>query len=331
MQPTDLTYVDIVLIAAMSLFRAAAEQKAIDKAPAQLVSDLWQDLQGFIRTRVFGSLSYREPAETVEVGAKVAYLAVEFEAKYRNEASSREQIRQRMEDQLSEVIDRMNNLAELVRKNTRRPVLFVFDDTDKPDPARGRQIFFDHPTALTAFQASAIYTFNIALWYTREFVGMRDYFGQPLQLPNIKLKDRAGQNQPAGWEKMEAVLSTRALRSLISDEAQATLIEKSGGLLRSLIGMTQFSAVNALGRGADKIELRDVQRAISERRNDFIAALEEKDYAILAARYQDKRLSSDSEVQELLQTQALLQYENDEAWCDVHPLVMDLLQERSQS
>jgi hypothetical protein len=186
------------------------------------------------------------------------------------------------------------------------------------------------PTALTAFQASAIYTFNIALWYTRDFPAFRDYFGQPLQLPNIKLKDRAGARQQQGWEQMEAVLTRRALTSLMSDEAREALIEMSGGLLRSLIGMTQFAAVNALGRGADRLELRDVQRSVSERRNDFIAALEERDYATLSARYIDKRLSSDLHVQELLQAQALLQYENDEAWCDVHPLVVELLQERVQ-
>jgi adenylate kinase len=71
-----------------------------------------------------------------------------------------------------------------------------------------------------------------------------------------------------------------------------------------------------------------VDRAVVELRNDFIAALEEDDYGVLARRRADKRLSSDPEVQELLQSLALLQYENGEAWCDVHPVVLALLEER---
>jgi hypothetical protein len=55
-----------------------------------------------------------------------------------------------------------------------------------------------------------------------------------------------------------------------------------------------------------------------------------KHYAALAARYADKQLSSDPETQELLQGLALLQYSNGEVWCDVHPVVLKLLQERQR-
>lgn len=338
-QPTDLTYVDLVLIGAMALFRAATEQRVINKAMAGLVGELWGDIAGFIESQVFGNLPYRKPAGDTEVGAKVGYLVAEFEVKYKNEAVSREQIRRHMEDRLSEIIDRTNRLAALVRARTRRPVLFVYEDTDKPDPARGRQIFFDHPTTLTAFNASVIYTFNIALWYERQFSTIKPYFHRHFLLPNLKLKERTdrwrdvtGPSDAAGWAQLDEVLARRLIPTLITAEARHTLIKMSGGLLRSLIGMTQFAAVNALGRGAERIERSDVERAVRELRNDFVAALQEKDYAVLAARQDDNHLSSDPEVQELLQMLALLQYENsDGAWCDVHPAVEELLEERHQS
>lgn len=85
-----------------------------------------------------------------------------------------------------------------------------------------------------------------------------------------------------------------------------------------------------VGRGARRIEPQDVQRAVVELRNDFIAALSTHDYELLAARQADKRLSNNSGVQDLLQSLALLQYEEEgKAWCDVHPVVEELLQERA--
>ncbi len=329
-QPTDLTAVDVVLIAAMALFRAATDQQVVGRAPAQRVSDLWQGISEFVRDRVFGKLPYREPGEGLELGAKVSALVFEFETKYKTEAASREQIRERMKDRLSEVFERVNELTAFIRVTTGRPAVLVFDDTDKPDPVRARQLFFGNATTLRSFESSVIYTFNIALWYDREFKQHREQYGQRVLLPNIGLRRRDGTRNEAGWALMRQILHQRMHPMMATEDATKGLIEASGGLVRTLIGLTQFAAVNALGRGARRIEQVDVERAVVELRNDFIAALASKDYELLAARHADKRLSNNSGVQDLLQSLALLQYEDEgEAWCDVHPLVEKLLQERA--
>lgn len=241
-QPTDLTVVDVVLIAAMALFRTAVNEQVVGRAPAQRLGDLWQGISEFVRDRVFGNA-----------------------------------------------------------------------------------------TTLRSFEPSVIYTFNIALWYEREFKYFREQYGQRVLLPNIRLRQRDGSYNEDGWALMRQILHRRMHPMMATEEATAALIAASGGLVRTLIGLTQFSAVNALGRGALRIEKRDVARAIVELRNDFVAALNSEDYKILAARHADKRLSNNSGVHELLQSLALLQYEDDdgEAWCDVHPLVELLLQERA--
>lgn len=327
-QPTDLTYVDVVLIAAMELFRAATTQEVVSRAPAQRLSEIWDDLADFIRRRVFGLLPYRDPAEGVDVTATVSALVFEFETKYRSEASSRETIRRQMEGRLSEIIERINALALIVRQSTQRPVLFVFDDTDKPDPERGRSLFFDHPTTLTGFQTSVIYTFNIALWYNRQFKTFRDYFSGRYLLPNIKLFHRNETPNDTGRELLRSIVMRRVQPHLITENALEQMVVASGGLVRSLIGLGQFAAVNALGRGTKRIEEQDVARAIVEVRNDFIAGLEESEYATLAELHRTKQLAADDDLQDLLQTVALLQYENGEVWCDVHPVVVELLRER---
>jgi len=329
-EPIDLTVVDVVLIAAMSLFKQATQAEVVARAPAQRVSDVWQGLVSFIQDRVFGKLPYREPGADLELGAKVSYLVFEFEAKYGKDAPTREQIRQRMADRLSEVVERVNELARFVRVTTGRPVIFVFDDTDKPDRERARRLFFDNATTLTSFAASAIFTFNIALWYDAEFKHFRDYYGQRILLPNFNLYAHNGDRNEDGWRLMERILAERMHPMMMTDDARRILIEASGGLVRGLIGLTQFAAVNAFGRGTRRIEKPDAERAVAELRKDFIAALEAKDYATLAARHADKQLSSDPETQELLQGLALLQYSNGEVWCDVHPIVRQLLQERQR-
>jgi len=312
----------------MTLFKQATQEDVINRALAQRMSDVWQGLVDFIRDRVFGKLPYREPGEGLELSAKVSALVFEFEAKYGQDAPTREQIRQRMADRLSEVVERVNELARFVRVATGQPVVFVFDDTDKPARERARRFFFDNATTLTSFAASVIFTFNIALWYDLEFKLFRDYYGQRILLPNINLYSHKGDRNEDGWKLMERILAERMHPLMMTDDAKRILIEASGGLVRSLVGLTQFAAVNALGRGAIRIESPDAERAVSELRNDFIAALKAEDYEVLASRHADKLLSSDLETQELLQGLALLQYSNGEAWCDVHPVVLKLLQER---
>lgn len=327
--PTDLTAVDLVLIAAMTLFRAATDEQIVSRAPAQRLQELWQGIADFARQRVFGSLPYREPANELGLGAKVSALVFEFEAKYSTEATSREQIRQHMGDRLSEVFDRVNTLSAFIRTFTGRPVLLAFDDTDKLDRARGRALFFDNENTLRRFQASVIYTFNIALWYELEFKHFQGRYGQHIMLPNISLYRRDGSRNDKGWQLMEKLLARRMDPALASDAVRAQLIEASGGLVRMLIGRTQLAAIKALGRGAQQIELQDVQRVIVELRNDFIAALTIHDYDLLAARQADKWLSANAGIQHLLQALALLQYEDEDgAWCDVHPAVKKLLAER---
>ncbi len=301
----------------------------VSRAPAERLSDLWQGISEFVRQRIFGKLPYREPSEGLELGAKVSALIFEFETKYKTEIASRDQIRQRMQDRLSEVFERVNELAAFVRVTTGRPVVLVFDDTDKPDRERARRLFFDNATTLRSFASSAIYTFSIALWYEREFTRHREQYGQRILLPNISLRHRNGDRNEAGWALMREILHRRMKPELAAEDATEALIAASGGLVRTLIGLTQFAAVNAVGRGAQRIEARDVQRAVVELRNDFIAALSTADYELLAARHADKRLSNNSGVQDLLQSLALLQYEEEgQAWCDVHPIVAELLQER---
>jgi hypothetical protein len=328
-EPTSLTYTDIILIAAISLFSAAVEHKVVSRAPAQIVEETLKDIQSFMQQRIFGG-QVRARLDEPEVGFKINAIVAEFEMRYRNEPTTRDQIRGRMADHLSEVIQKIDGLAALIRANDGRPLLFVFDDTDKPDRERAENIFFDHSATLTDFRASAIYTIPISMCYSVRFNNFRDYFSGRYRLPNMTLQTRDGARDERGWEIMRTMVSQRMSDALIDENARDAIIAATGGLTRGLITLMRFAAVHAAGRGAARIEMADAQHAINELKKDFNAALEEKHYPILAARHADKWLSSDDVIQDLLYMGALLEYENGRTWCDVHPLVLQLLEEREK-
>ena len=330
---TDLTYLDVILIAAMALFRAASDEGGIGRAPAQIVEGVWERIAEVIDRVIFGKLPYRRPATAPEVTVKAGIppivhgLTLEFEARFKNEPNTREAIREHMQDRLSEVIEKANDLSAEIRHRHGRQVLIAVEDTDKPEPSRAAEIFFDHPQSLTAFNASVVYTFPIALRYNAGFSEVDRYF-KCVRMPNLPLFRRDGSPERHGRRVLDEAINQRMAAPLIAPGARRKIILASGGLMRTLIGLTQSAAVNAYARGASRIEDRDAERAIAELRKDFAAMLRSEDYPILAARYRDKQLSSDAALQQLLQMRALLEYENGEVWCDVHPAALPLVQER---
>lgn len=332
--PIELTITDVVLIAAMALFKAATDSRLIEKAPAQVVEGVWLSISELIDRTIFGKVPYHKSIPVAETGAKVSVapvvnaLTLEFEARFKDEASTRSQIREQMKDRLSEVIAKTNLLAGEIQHKYGKPVLFLFDDTDKPENDVARKIFFDHPQTLTAFNASVIYSFPISLWYSTSFSDFKQYFAHHFRLPNAALVSKNGQANPEAREFLDHLLARRTQSSLIDPKAREYIIHFSGGLTRNLIELTQFSAVRALGRGSDKIELRDAEKAVQELQKDFTASLLAEHYPVLAQRHIDKRLSSDKTIQELLESRALLEYENGATWCDVHPAALPLVLER---
>ena len=100
--------------------------------------------------------------------------------------------------------------------------------------------------------------------------------------------------------------------------------------MRALIRMVRVAAEYALSRGEECITEGCVRSAIQEERGYFVAALAPEDYPVLAKRMEDKQLSGSREVERLLQAQALLEYANGEdPWCDVNPVIEDLVRERT--
>lgn len=326
----DLTYIDLILGLATSLFRRASEADVLAKAPAQIASDVWDDLCRFIEKVIFGPAHFRTPPADAEYSAKVNFLAVELQTKFAREAATRDELRKRIEPRLAELHDRINLVADLVLVNYKRPVLYFVENTDKPDLDRAREIFLGHTYALTAFRASVIYTFPIGLRYSAaDFHLIKDHFTECFVLPNLKIANRDGSPNATGLERLGAALAARLADGLLADPARDEIVRASGGLMRTLVQLTRRAAVNALAAGSETIASEHVAAAIDEERASFVAGLSRDDYPVLYDRRRDKQLSGDEAVLRLLQTRALLEYGNGDPWCDVHPVALPLVLERA--
>jgi hypothetical protein len=147
-------------------------------------------------------------------------------------------------------------------------------------------------------------------------------------LPNLKVANPDGAPHAEGLACLTTAIQARMAAGLLADPALQQVIQASGGLMRTLVRLTQRAAVNALAADSSTITLTQTEAAIKEERADFVAGLSRDDYPILYERHRDKQVSADEAVLRLLQTRALLEYANGDPWCDVHPIALPLVLER---
>jgi len=325
----DVTYTDVLLKAAMSLLKEANDKEVIKRSLAQKTSGIWDKAAGFVEKVVFGEVSLPDDtAMPAEMTARISFFGLEFENKFEAEPETRQSMRRSSENRISEIVNNINLMADRLRADLGKPVLLVFEDTDRLDMATAKELFYERAVTLTQFRVSAIFLLDIGLRYSDRFAGLRQHFHDFKVLPNIKLKTREGEPYPAGEALLKQIVLSRLDPSLIEDDALQTIIENSGGLARTLMSLMRDASLIAAARGSQKIEVHDAQRAVNRLRGDFVALLGSKDYAVLNARHLDKDLNNDAEIQSLLEKLAILEYPRDESWCDVHPILLPEIERR---
>ena len=87
----------------------------------------------------------------------------------------------------------------------------------------------------------------------------------------------------------------------------------------------QIAADSALERGRDCITKEDVEKAGQEIRSDFKRTLKTDDYVILKELYEDNEIRGIEKIGHLLHNLSVLEYENGENWCDIHPTLVKIL------
>ena len=317
----DLSHVDVALACASALLQRVTEKSTPVKVPRELLADVLAWLSSDIAQETTIT-----QAKSGSVAAKISAFLVSLEGKYARETATRETVRSRLDHRLSELIDRVNAVCgEIERAGP--PPLIVFEDLDKMDLAQGRDLFFEHATTLTAMACRIIYSFPIPLRYDNKYIQHKGDYSWLFLLPNIPVCDRTGQPSPAARKALREVVTRRVEAGAFGKQALEEIVQLSGGLLRDLIRIVAASALKALNGQSQKISLQIVRSVTAGMANEYRGVLKPEHYLVLHELHGTKRIVSSPTVQELLENLSLLEYHNDDDWCDAHPVVQPLLNE----
>ncbi len=195
---------------------------------------------------------------------------------------------------------------------------------DKPELEKARDIFHDHREIMMQPNCAIVYTVSSALFYSKEFDAIRD---QALFLPNINLHpfDDVQKNNKEGYATLENFLSVRMQPRLIEACAMEQAITYSGGVFRELARIIRTAIGRARRRRASQIEMEDIEWSAQEIRNEYRRILDKEDIKLLKKIHENKQLEYTDRIRPLLQLLALLEYRDEENWCDVHPVLRKML------
>lgn len=316
----DLDFRDVLLAIGGRMYRDYHAQGG--QLPSQLLKELnsWRGkVEQETKTIMTGRFDY-------EASAAINTFFATAGLKMKLEPATRSELRQVFEKDITGLIGVINNIAMAIYSREKRIPLILMDDMDKPDLEEARSIFHDRREIMMQPNCAIVYTVSSALFYSKGFDAIRD---KATFLPNIKLHKRAQPDEPCvdGYATMRQFVSARMDLGLIAPEALQEAITYCGGVFREMARIMRSAIGRARRRKARRVELVDVDWAITEIRNEYRRILDKSDMQLLAKVHRDNKLEYDDRFRPLLQLLAVLEYRNGENWCDIHPVLRRLVHE----
>lgn len=318
----DVDYADLLVMMGLQIFRRARESRI------RLSEERVQNLQFWYRTHILEE--EERPALDGEVVAQVNAGIASIAARLRTDAPRRQRARAEAQANLSDLLERLNELLEDLREQSGKRILVIVDGLDKMyDLDQVCKLFLHGANALIEPRCRVIYTVPIAIYYTGDFQQVRLSFSRNFALPNIKVEERDGNPCREGRQALQTVLERRMVGRLLEPEATERLVELSGGLLKELIALTRNSVLRARRLQGEQgpVRVEDVEYAARQVRNTYQSLLTEEHYRELQRIAQGERFVNGPRVQDLLHNLSLLEYNGEGAWWAIHPIVRPLVEE----
>ncbi|MEA1866370.1 MAG: AAA family ATPase [Euryarchaeota archaeon] len=313
----NLNYVDVLFSIGAQLYLQYVD------SGRELRPELIEDLEAW-RDSIVERVSEEESSFETSVGGGIQGFFFSMLAKISAEDTTRETIREVIEPRLSELIDKINSIIADIEGREDKSVLVIIDDLDKPSLEQATEIFYNNQTAITQPVCHIVYTVPISMFFAQEFIAIWD---RKFSLPNIKLhanNDRTNRYEP-GYDLLKTFIFKRMKEDLIESGAVDLAIKMGAGVFRETARIMQIAADSAIERDRDHIVKEDVERAGQERRSDFKRILETADYDRLEEVYKNNNIRGIDKIGHLLHNLSVLEYENDENWCDIHPTLENVL------
>jgi hypothetical protein len=316
----DLEYTDVVFSIGMGIVEIA------QKHDIQVPRKLLEPIINFM-AKIYTEIEDKTKEESqVSLQASVLLNLLSGFARYGAERSNRVVVRKELSASLHMLVRAIDDLARHVERSLNKKILVIIEDFDKADLKMARSLFFEHGRSLSDPPVHLIYTFPVALRHTLEFKPIETYF-QSFDLPNIKTHNKDNTPVQAGLDKLKEIITRRVADGLFETGTLELLTEKSGGLVRSLISLTNEACLQAIIKKQSKVTIADVNTAIAKERASYARFLTPEQINALRDIHQFKVIHNTQEHQDLLFNLSVLEYRNDDPnpWYDVHPIVQDLL------
>jgi hypothetical protein len=316
----SLDYRDILLAISGQMYRQY--RAGGGRLPKQLLSELDQ-----FRGRVEKEVTITSGRLTgSEVEGKLDAFFAQAGIKLKLEPKIRTVVRQVIEEDITGLINLLDTISTAIYNATGRWPLVLIDDLDKPDPARAREIFYDHRGVMLQPNVAIVYTVSSHLFYSPQFEAIRD---RAIFLPNVRLHPhrKPDERDAGGYRTMRMFVHKRMHPDLIAPDALDEAIHTSGGVFREMCRVMRYAVGRARVKEQPQVELEDVRRAGAEIRNEYRRILTAEQRRLLLEVHDHNRLDRPDKLGPLMQMLAALEYRNDENWCDVHPALVPLLTE----
>ncbi|MFM9949982.1 MAG: P-loop NTPase fold protein [Saprospiraceae bacterium] len=348
LDPININYVELFIITMEKLFGVAETEKV------PISNSLLRSVQAWVESEEIQKVRDLSVTTGMEAGADAEFSVpwfVKFFAKIRFAGnasfSNKRTITETIEHRLSDLITHCNDLIREIKLKLsqvgKKGLLVIIEDMDKLSLEKSEELFFRHSHILTSLEANVIFTLPVSLRYHPNATTIKGNFDEDFELPMVKVSLKNGSPNPEGREGLLAILESRIGLACFETPAVAeSFIAASGGCLRDLFRMVRDAADNALNENRDVILKVDYKKAFLKLKRDYENTIADKvdednkvitgvktyfDVLVAVAKSETKKVDNTAAALDLRQNLCLLGY-NDEGWCDVHPVVKEILKER---
>nr|WP_294224534.1 AAA family ATPase [Prosthecobacter sp.] len=258
---------------------------------------------------------------------------------------SRKDIRQNVQNYATELRHRVNDFldhARAVLKDAGKPdrLLIVQDNLDRIRPReRAWHLFESGGEMLADIRADVVYTAPLVLNLAPLDIG--PIFGNVFTMPNVKVRKRDGSAHRAGVDSLVTLLGKRlSLKAVFrSGSVVRYLAEMSGGSVRELLRLVSEAQLEAQVSHKPKVDMKSARAAVTKKAVNFTRLLMPMSvyFPILAEIHRTKGAYQISEAEattervasareffaELIGNEAVLEYNGDDSWYDVHPAIRE--------
>lgn len=326
----DVEYIDILVAVTYALTKLAEDNNlAVNE-------DLAIDIEDWFAETVFTKTE--EHGAEITLGADyeaglgipgLAKILASLTSRVRSGSATRKLIRQKMENRLDDLLNRIelfvDNVTHCVRENEQEGIVIIVDSLEKMpllSDEHGRTnhsiLFMEHAAQLKAIPCHTIYTVPVSLISDRNLASSWDGVDP---IPMVKIATREGIPHEPGRELLYKVISKRVSIEEIfaSPNLVYELIEMSGGAIRDLMHLIRYAA-DATSEN-EKINQQAAERAKRKLIRSYHHLIYQEDLELLQKVSNNPLLAHSVNLAKLMFNRMVLPYVNEDNWLGLHPAV----------